>query len=116
MGAFRAKRQFKRSVMREGVRILTSSGPEYSTSEDLSAGGLKIHLDREAPQGALMEVEFTLRSPEGKLLTEVKTPAKVVRSVKTAKGYQIGLQFTNLNDRIQMAINAMISNDKDGPF
>jgi len=116
MGAFRAKRQYKRSIMKEGVRITSPDGLEYSTSEDLSAGGVKIYLDRDPQIGSILELQFTLRSPEGKLLTEIKTLGKVVRSVKSNSGYQVGLQFLNLQDRAQVAINEMISSDKDGPF
>jgi len=118
MGAFRAKRQFKRNNQREGVKIVTSNGVEYSTLEDLSAGGVKIHLDREATEGDLMELEFSVRGVSGAKISDVKTIARVVRSVKSARGsgYHIGLQFLDLQDKSRELINTLYIDEMDGPF
>lgn len=118
MGAFLAKRQFKRSNHREGVKIVSPQGVEYSTLEDLSAGGVKIHLDRDVPEGQLMELEFSIRSSNGLKVSDVKTLGKVVRSVRSSRGagYHVGLQFLDLQDNIRHLINTLFIDDKDGPF
>ncbi len=114
--AYLAKRQFVRNGMTEGVRIQTTSGPVYATTEDLSAGGLRVLADLDLPQGCLCEIEFDLRTSLGGRPVAVKTVAKVVRSVQSAKGYHLGLQFIDLKESIRAVIQALSVDENAGPF
>lgn len=114
--AFQAKRRNRRSLVKEGVRLQSPAGVEYGTTEDLSAGGLKVVLDREVPPGTLFDAEFSLRDERGRFLEEVKTLVRSVRSVKTQSGhYSVGLQFMDLQDKSRQLIQTLID-DQGGPF
>ncbi len=113
--AFKAKRQFQRSSLREGAKIRTANGIEYSTLEDLSAGGLRLYLDHDVALGSLLELSFTVRSLSTGRSEEVKTMARVVRSVKEKDSYFVGVQFLDLKEEWRRSLQAMVDS-KEGPF
>ena len=111
--AFEAKRKFKRSVQREAVRILTASGLEYATFEDLSAGGLKLWLDHEVPSGLMMELEFSLRASSGDLISNLKVLGRVVRCIKQSSGFEVGIHFVDLPQAARRSLSMALSGDPD---
>jgi c-di-GMP-binding flagellar brake protein YcgR len=113
--AFQAKRKFKRSVQREGIRVTSPAGIEYATYEDISAGGVRLIMDYEKAPHAALEMEFTLRGENGESLGNIRTFGRVVRSIKLQNGYEVGVAFTNLDDRIRSMIERLIDAE-EGPF
>lgn len=94
--AFEAKRQFSRKTSREAVKILSSRGVEYATFEDISAGGLKLWMERPAESGEALQLEFYLPyAGKGRHL-DLVVDARVVRSIKRDSHYEVGVKFTEL--------------------
>jgi len=116
MSAYHAKRSSPRAAFKEGLKLKGPQGLEYSTVEDLSTGGLKIWLDHEMTLGSLVEVEFNLRSKQnGQILGAIQAITRVVRSVKSGDGFQVGLQFVELQHKMRELIDSF-SDAEDGPF
>lgn len=113
--AFQAKRKFKRSIQRDGVRVTSPAGIEYATYEDISAGGVKLFMEYEKRPHAQLEMQFTVRNESGENLGDIHTFGRVVRSIKTQDGYEIGVAFTNLDDRIRAMFEKLIDGE-EGPF
>jgi hypothetical protein len=94
--AYSAKRRFQRSPQREAVKIRTPHGVEYAVFDDLSAGGMKIWIDNPKDIGSLMQLEFSIRNPEGRII-HIRNSAIVARCVKakieSSDGFEIGVQF-----------------------
>jgi hypothetical protein len=104
--AFQAKRKFKRSVQREAVRLLTPSGLEYATFEDLSAGGLKLWMDHEMEPGTMIDLDFC----------SIRTMGRVVRSIKKNDGcFEVGVQFIDLQSSTRALIEKLVDSE-EGPF
>lgn len=112
--AFLAKRQYPRSALREGIRIRSSRGVEYSTLEDLSAGGLKLFLDHDLDLGSVLELSFSIRIA-GSKPSEFSAMGRVVRSVKQGTDYFIGVQFLDLDEKARQSLQAMVDSG-EGPF
>lgn len=113
--AFQAKRKFKRSVTREGVRLMTPSGLEYSTFEDLSAGGLKLWLDHEIDSGVMIELEFSLSAASAAPKNSLRVMGRVVRSVKKENGFEVGVQFIDLQSSTRAFLEKLVDSS-EGPF
>jgi hypothetical protein len=82
---------------------------ERSCSRNLSAVGLLVTTDKKLEPGSVVEVKFYLPdSPEEAVLT-----ARVVRVEELAKDkfYDIGLEFTNVDDITLAKINAVVIQD-----
>jgi hypothetical protein len=105
--AFLAKRRFPRETRREGVKIVSAQGVEYGTFEDISAGGLKLTLDRSADVGEILELEFRPRSGE----KDIHAPVRVVRSMKKGRDFEIGVVFLGSFPQL-----ASLVDPKQGPF
>ncbi|MDB5036867.1 MAG: hypothetical protein JWQ35_395 [Bacteriovoracaceae bacterium] len=112
--AFQAKRKFQRSVQREAVKILSPAGIEYATYEDLSAGGLKLWLDHDMEPQTTLSLEFSLREP-GQTPQNIKVVGRAVRCIKTKAGFEVGVQFLNLQEPTREAIQKLFDGN-DGPF
>jgi hypothetical protein len=112
--AFRAKRKYQRSVQREAVKIMSQAGLEYATYEDLSAGGLKLWMDHDVEPQTTLAIEFTLRDLEGGPV-KIRVRGKVVRSLKSGAGFEVGVQFLDLNQPTQVAIEKLFE-ISEGPF
>jgi hypothetical protein len=82
---------------------------ERSCSRNLSAVGLLVTTDKKLEPGKTVEVRFYLPdSPEEAVLT-----ARVVRVEELVSGefYDIGLEFTNVDDLTLAKINALVMQD-----
>ena len=112
--AFAAKRRFARSIQRDAVKIKSSSGIEYATYEDVSAGGLKLWLDHDVNIGNIFALEFTLRSVGGRN-AEISVLGQVVRCITRPSGHEVGIQFLDLQDSVRKEI-LQHTKTEDGPF
>ncbi len=82
---------------------------ERSCSRNLSAVGLLVTTDKKLETGSTVEVKFYLPdSPEEAVLT-----ARVVRVEELVKDkfFDIGLEFTNVDDLTLARINAVVIQD-----
>lgn len=113
--AFQAKRKFKRCVQREAVRVIGPSGIEYATYEDISVGGVKLYMDYEKAPNVNLNLEFTVRGEQGENLGNIRTSGRVVRSIKSGDGFEVGVQFINLDDRLRVSLERLIDAE-EGPF
>lgn len=109
--AFLAKRKFPREVRRDGVKIVSDRGIEYGTYEDISAGGLKLTLDRPAEIGEKLDIEFRPQSGE----SEIQMPVQVVRSIKVGKLYEVGVLYLRSYPRLIRSLESSVD-PKQGPF
>ena len=113
--AFKAKRQYPRYVLREGVKLETGIGIEFSTFDDVSCGGIKLYLDHEVKIGALIEANFTIPRGPNNIRSEIKSLSRVVRCIKQNKGYTVGLQFLNMSKDMKSNLSTLVD-ITDGPF
>lgn len=113
--AFKAKRKFPRSTRREGVKVRTAVGLEYGTFDDLSIGGIKLFLDHSKQEDELMQVEFNL---PGSPKIEIRATGRVVRSVKSSTGYEIGVEFLHIHPALRGELQEFCDkiDTVDGPF
>jgi len=96
--AFQAKRKYTRKTGREAVKILSQRGVEYATFEDISAGGLKLWMDRSIEAGEVMQVEFLLPYVGHGRHLGLEVDAQVVRCIKRDKAFEVGVKFLRLSD------------------
>jgi c-di-GMP-binding flagellar brake protein YcgR len=114
--AYKAKRQFKRAELVDGVKLQTGVGVEFVTFDNVSAGGLRIHSEYEMKTGAYLEASFTVRSGCDSIHQEVSTLCRVVRcKMRPTTGYDIGLQFLNLNNEAHKQLQSFCGTEQ-GPF
>ena len=113
--AFKAKRQYKRAELIDGVKLHTGAGIEFSTIDNVSAGGLCIRSDHEMKTGAYLEASFTVRSSCGTIRNEVKTLCRVARCIKGDTSFRVGLHFLNLNAEAREQIKNFCGTGQ-GPF
>lgn len=113
--AFQAKRKFKRCVQKDGVRVVGPAGVEYAIYDDISAGGVRLIMEYEKAPHTPLEMQFSLRNEMGENLGDIRTRGRVVRSIKSDRGYEVGVEFINLDDRIRSMLERLIDAD-EGPF
>lgn len=111
--AFEAKRQHKRTQTRDGVRLMTRSGVEYATYEDMSVGGLRLHAERTMLLGDVIHVDFAVQTPQGR--KTLKVLGRVTRSQKSSAGFDIGIEFVDLPNQFRILLEAAVDSEA-GPF
>ncbi len=111
--AFLAKRKHPRRTTRDGVKILGSQGPEFASFEDLSAGGIRLFMDRNPEIGEQFDVELRLAGMPKSILLK----AKVIWSKTQGRQYEVGSEFIEKNDKLEsLLIPKTDAGSLEGPF
>jgi len=112
--AFQAKREYLRRSSREAVKILSERGVEYATFEDISAGGLRLWMDREVAFGERLRLEFLLPYSGSGRYEGMEVEAQVVRCESKEAHFDVGVRFVGLSasdwDRLKTTVDCTKGN------
>jgi Tfp pilus assembly protein PilZ len=97
------KRRFVR--LSSNVKIIYGQmakmqNPDLALSQDISAGGIRIPLEKKATRGELLEIEINL--PDKK--APIFALGRVVWAKKVGSGYEAGVKLTSIDhaDRLRL--------------
>lgn len=106
--AYMAKRRFNRKNSREAVKLVSSRGVEYTVFEDISAGGLRIRMERPVDFGAEFLAEFLLPYKGAGRYRDMNARIRVVRCQKVNSHYDVGAQFVDIDSEQKTALESSV--------
>lgn len=106
--AFQAKRHFTRRVGREAVKLLSSRGVEYAVFEDISAGGLRLRMERKVAEGSRFHAEFLLPYKGQGRYEQMIAEIEVLRCSPVGDHYELGARFCYIDAPSQKALENTI--------